>query len=127
MSKRKPTPNPDSEVEEYKKEEVVKPEDVIVEYKTTTRKSLRELVDKNVIIENIELRTGRKGEFIVVTAVDLSSGEESEYYTFSRVIISELMRYKSLFESGKKLKVRICHEKSKGYLYLCEPTKESNK
>jgi len=127
MSKRKPTSNPDSEVEEYKKEEVVTEKDIIVEYKTTTRKSLRELVDKNIIITGVELRTGRKGEFVVITAIDLDTGEESEYYTFSRVIISELMRYKSLFESGKKLKVRVCYEKNKGYLYLCEPTKESNK
>ena len=114
---------PGSEVDEYKKEKIVNPEDIIVEYKTATRRSLKELIDKNIIIENIELRAGRKGEFMIVTAIDLDSGEESEYYTFSRVIISELMMFKSLFESGKKLKARICYERNKGYLYLCEPSK----
>lgn len=103
--------------------EVVEPE--VVEYRTTERKSLKEeLVNKTVIIRHVEFREGRRGEFAVLDIVVPETGEEGEYYTFSKVLVNELRRlYNEVWAKGKVLKAVILVNEKKGYLYLGAPPK----
>ena len=102
--------------------EVVEPE--VVEYKVEERKSLKELVGKTVIIRHVEFREGRRGEFAVLDVVIPETGEEGEYYTFSKVLVGELRRlYNEVWAKGKMLKATILANEKKGYLYLGTPPK----
>jgi len=99
------------------------PEPEIVEYKTEERKSLKELVNKTVIIRHVEFREGRRGEFAVLDIVT-ETGEEGEYYTFSKVLVGELRRlYNEVWAKGKMLKAVVLINEKKGYLYLGAPPK----
>jgi len=102
--------------------EVVEPE--VVEYKAEERKSLKELVNKVVIIRHVEFREGRRGEFAVLDIVVPETGEEGEYYTFSKVLVGELKRlYSEVWAKGKMLKAVILINEKKGYLYIGAPPK----
>jgi len=111
---------------EAKEEPVeVKLEELIVDYQASQRRSLREVIGENVIVTGVEIRSGRRGEFVIVSALVEKTGEEGEFYTFSKPIVEELKKLVGIFEQGKKLRVRICHEPRKGYMYLCEPSKQA--
>jgi hypothetical protein len=118
----KPEPKPET-VEEYKPKVEVKPEDVIVDYQVATRRNLKEVIGRNIIVYSVDFRSGRRGTFAVIDAVVEDTGEEAQFYTFSKPVVEELERLASIFEEGKRLRVRICQNDRKGYLYLCEPAK----
>lgn len=129
MAKRgsEPKPEPKEErVEEYKPKTEVKPEDVIVDYRITTRRNLKEVIGKNIIVYGVDFRTGRRGTFAVIDAVIEESGEETQFYTFSKPVVEELERLASIFEQGKRLRVSVCVNDRKGYLYLCPPVRKGS-
>jgi hypothetical protein len=124
MARRKPEPKGER-VEEYKPAPAPEPEPVVVDYQVATRRNLKEVIGKNIVIYSVDFRSGRRGTFAVIDAIVEESGEEAQFYTFSKPVIEELERLLPLFESGKRLRVRICVNERKGYLYLCEPVKRS--
>ena len=113
-------------VEEYKPKPEAKPEEVIVDYQVATRRNLKEVIGKNIVVYSVDFRSGRRGTFAVIDAVVEESGEEAQFYTFSKPVVEELERLSSIFEEGKRLRVRICVNERKGYLYLCEPVKRGS-
>ena len=113
-------------VEEYKPASESKPEPVVVDYQAVTRRNLKEVIGKNIIVYSVDFRSGRRGTFAVIDAVVEESGEEAQFYTFSKPVVEELERLSSIFEEGKRLRVRICQNERKGYLYLCEPAKRGS-
>jgi hypothetical protein len=128
VARRKPEPKPEHKeerVEEYKPAPEVKPEDVIIDYQVASRRNLKEVIGKNIVIYSVDFRSGRRGTFAVIDAIVEETGEEAQFYTFSKPVIEELERLSSIFEEGKRLRVRICVNERKGYLYLCEPVKRS--
>jgi hypothetical protein len=129
VAKRKPEPKPEPKpkgeaVEEYGSKVEVKLENIIVDYSPTQRRNLKEVVGKNIIIYSVDFRSGKRGMFAVIDALVEDSGEEAQFYTFSKPVVEELEGLAFIFEDGKRLRVRICMNEKKGYLYLCEPTKK---
>jgi hypothetical protein len=120
VAKRRSEPRTEP-VEEYKP----KTEEAVVDYQVATRRNLKEVVGKNIIIYSVDFRSGKRGMFAVIDAVVEETGEESQFYTFSKPVIEELESLAFIFEDGKRLRVRICVNEKKGYLYLCEPVKRS--
>ena len=98
-----------------------------MDYAPTQRRNLREVVGRTIVVYGVDFREGRRGTFAVIDAVVEESGEETQFYTFSRPVVDELRRLLPLFEEGKKLRVNICINEKKGYLYLCSPPKRENR
>lgn len=115
MSRKKTEPKTEKVVVE------VGTEDVVITYQTTQRRNLKEVVDKVLIISGVDIRTGRRGEFAIITATPEDEMVEQEFYTFSKPVVTELKKFENIFKQGKKLKVRICYESKKSYMYLCPP------
>lgn len=124
MSRRRSRQEETAEYEAREEPVAVKPEELIVDYRASQRRSLREVVNENIVITAVEFRSGRRGEFVVISAVVEKTGEEGEFYTFSKPVVEELKRFTHIFEQGKRLRVRVCLEPRKGYMYLCEPVKQ---
>jgi hypothetical protein len=108
-------------------EVVVKPEEIVVDYTPTQRRNLKEAIGKTIVIYGVDFREGRRGSFAVVDAVVEETGEETQFYTFSRPVVDELRRLLPLFEEGKRLRTNICVNEKKGYLYLCTPPRREGK
>jgi hypothetical protein len=124
MARRKPEPR-EERVEEYKPAPEAKPEPVVVDYQVATRRNLKEVIGKNIVIYSVDFRSGRRGTFAVIDAVIEDTGEETQFYTFSKPVIEELERLSNIFESGKRLRTSVCINDRKGYLYLCPPVKKT--
>jgi len=103
-----------SKVYDYREEKA----EEVIDYELPERKNLKQMVNKVIVIADVEFRSGRRGEFAVIVTDD-----GSEYYTFSKPIVSELKKLQHIFAEGKRLRAKICRNEEKGYLYLCSPSR----
>lgn len=93
----------------------------------TDRKSLRELADKVIVITNIQIARSERydSDFAIVRYFEPPEGPEVEAYTFSVVAIRMLEEMATKFiQFGKAVKVKVCVDRMKDYVYFEAPSKE---
>jgi hypothetical protein len=99
----------------------------IIDYIPPQRMNVREVINKNIIIRDVEFRPSRRGEFAVLYAEIEGRGEEVELYTFAARVIEALKHLKPTLNKGIKVRARVCVEEKRNQLYLCEPLKYTPK
>jgi len=93
----------------------------------TDRKTLRELANKVIVITDVQILRSEKydSDFAVIKYFEPPEGPEVEAYTFSTVALRTLEEMVTKYiQYGKAVKVRVCVDKYKDYVYFESPSRE---
>jgi hypothetical protein len=105
-----------SKARKEEEEKVVNLEDLI---ERPARTPIRDLVNKVITIKDYEIVKGVRGEYVIMYTV-----EHGEVYTFSKVILDQLLRLGDTFKKGIMVRARVY---KKGRYFILGPTQSQTR